>query len=309
MRILQYLLFAAAIWYLYREIGPHLTWDSLRFSGEVGYGLLLVLLLPLNSFLEVLKWHLLSRDFSGRGLGAAWRGVLIGQFYGLFTPNRIGDGAGRLHYLPSGMRSRGVFAFANGSIAQSLVTLTAGAGALLFADLWLRDSDQFWHNYLAWLPWLLYPGVLLLLLLYLEPGWLQVFRDRLPKSGFIGTRIQTLQTYTRRQHSIVLFLSLLRYAVFAFQFYFSLQLYGYTGSPEEAFFRIAVIYLISTLLPTAALAELGVRESVAVLLLPAAGMSATSAFAATLLVFVVNIGIPAVAGGILFTRLKKLHQA
>lgn len=309
MRILQYLLFAAAFWYLYREIGPHLTWDVLRFSGDVSYGVLLVLLLPLNQFLEVLKWHLLSRGFSGKGLGNAWRGVLIGQFYGLFTPNRVGDGAGRLHYLPSTMKSRGVFAFANGSIAQSLVTLSSGAAALLFADLWLRDSDQQWFTYLAWLPWLLYPGVLLLLLLYLEPGWLQVFRDRLPKSGFVGTRIQTLQTYSRRQHSIVLLLSILRYAVFAIQFYLSLHLFGYTGTTEEAFFRIAVIYLISTLLPTAALAELGVRESVAVLLLPAAGIAATGAFAATLLVFLVNIGIPAVAGGMLFTRLKKLHHA
>lgn len=308
-RIVRVVLFAIALAWLYIQIGDSFSWSNLKFKGEAHLLLYLMLLLPLNSLIEILKWHYLTTAFSGSGFAASIKGVLTGQFYALFTPNRIGDGAGRLHYLPKGMKSRGTFAFVNASIAQSLATLMAGAIALVFADAWLRSADLNWFNALSWIRWFLYPGTLLLLLLYIEPGWMQVFKDVLPQKGWLGKRVQTLQVYSRRQHAVVLALSVFRYAVFATQFYLALQLYGFAGMPHEAFLRIAIVYLFSTLIPTAALAEFGIRESMAVLVLPAAGMSPEAAFSATLVLYLVNICIPALAGGLLFIRMKKVFNA
>lgn len=307
--LLRVVVFLAALGWLWHSIGDSFRWSDLKFSGDTTLLVALLALLPVNTLLETLKWHVLTRAFSTHRFTASLKGVLIGSFYALFTPNRIGDGVGRFHSLPEGTKTRGTYAFLNGSIAQSLATLLFGGFALIFAQGWLRDSDLNWFVAVSWVQIPVYIGTLLLLLLYVEPGWMRVLRDALPNDGWLGTRVATLQHYTRRTNALILALSLLRYTVFAAQFFLALKLYGFEGEAIEAAARIAIIYLITTLIPTAALAEFGLRESMAVLILPAAGMRPEAAFSATLVLYLVNIGIPALAGGLLFTRLKKLHNA
>ncbi len=307
--VLRAIVFLAALGWLYYSIGDSFSLDDLRFTGELHWLLILVILMPLNSFLEILKWKLLTRKFAPSSLLQTTKGVLVGNFYTLFTPNRVGDGIGRMHYIPKGMKTRASYAFINGSIAQTIVTLSCGALALIFAPAWLRSADHDWFNALSWLRWPVYIGTLVLILLYVEPGWMRVFRDLLPEKGWLGKRVMTLQSYARRESALILILSGARYVIFAGQFLAAMHLYGYSGLPEEALARIAVIYLLTTLIPTAALAEFGLRESLAVLLLPAAGMRPEAAFSAAFLLYLVNIGIPALAGGLLFTRMKKLHNA
>lgn len=307
--LLRVVVFLAALGWLWHSIGDTFRLNDLRFTGDPTLLVLLLALLPVNSLIETLKWHVLTRPFSSHTFSASLKGVLIGSFYGLFTPNRVGDGAGRFHFIPAGMKTRGTYAFLNGSIAQSLATLLFGGLTLIFAQGWLRESDQSWFVAVSWIQLPVYIGTLLLLLLYVEPGWMRVLRDTLPQKGWFGQRVATLQHYTRRTNALILVLSIARYAVFATQFYLALKLYGFEGDPTEAGARIALIYLITTLIPTAALAEFGLRESMAILILPAAGIRPEAAFSATLVLYLVNIGIPAVAGGMLFTRLKKLHNA
>jgi uncharacterized membrane protein YbhN (UPF0104 family) len=135
-----------------------------------------------------------------------------------------------------------------------------------------------------------------------------MLRDSLPTSGWIGKRAATVQAYSRREHALLLFLSMLRYAVFATQYYLVLLWFGFTGDAFDAYARIAVIYIVTTLVPTVALAELGLRESMAVLMLPAAGISPEAAFSATFFLYLVNIATPAALGGLLFLQMKKLHN-
>lgn len=297
--------FVAALIWLWYSIGDSFTLNDLAFTGDLSWLVLLLALLPLNLFLEVLKWHLLTRSFGSRSPVAALRGVLLGNFYALITPNRIGDGIGRVLDLPPGSKTRGTYAFINSSIAQSLVTLSAGALALVFAPLWLVANADGWFESVAWLQWPIYIGTLVTLLLYLEPGWVRMLRSALPKTGWVGTRVQTLQTYPRRMHAAILVLSTFRYVVFAIQFYAALCLYGFDGAAEEILARIAVVYLFTMLIPTAALAEFGIRESMAVLILPVAGIRPEAAFSATLVLYLINICLPAFTGGVVFAQNKK----
>jgi len=82
--------------------------------------------------------------------------------------------------------------------------------------------------------------------------------------------------------------------------------FGFEGDTTELLIRIALVYLGSTIVPSFALAELGVRESLAVILLPAAGIDPAVAFIATLLVWIINILLPSIAGMVLFFRSRKL---
>lgn len=62
---------------------------------------------------------------------------------------------------------------------------------------------------------------------------------------------------------------------------------------------VPVIYLVSTLVPTVLLTELGVRGSAAVGFLVPLGGQAPQVLLATFLVWAVNLVLPAVAGSII----------
>lgn len=312
-RIFRYAVFLAALGWIYTQIGasfhlhdlyPNPSPNSPSFL--VGW---ILLLLPINVLLEVLKWHILSNKFAQPSFYHSIKGVLVGNFYTLFTPNRIGDGIGRMHFLPADNKTRGTYAFLSGSIAQSIATLSFGCLALLFSGLWLTTDDLSWFQPISFLKWIVFALTLLLLVLYIEPGWIRMLRASLPATGWIGRRASTLQAYSRREHAVILLLSVLRYAVFATQYFFVLLWFGYSGDAFDAFARIALIYLVTTLIPTVALAELGLRESMAVLMLPAAGISPEAAFSATFVLYLINIVTPAGLGAVVFLRMKKLHNA
>jgi len=311
-RIFRFAVFLAALGWLYTQIGDSFKVNDLQPKPALQappflFGWVL-LLLPVNLLLEVLKWHVLTSKFTEPRFAQSAKGVLLGNFYTLFTPNRIGDGIGRMHYLPANNKIRATYAFLNGSIAQSIATLSFGSLALVFSGLWITANDLIWFQPLAVLQWPVFALTLLILLLYIEPGWIRMLRDSLPTSGWIGKRAATLQAYSRREHALLLFLSMLRYAVFATQYYLVLLWFGFTGDAFDAYARIAVIYIVTTLVPTVALAELGLRESMAVLMLPAAGISPEAAFSATFFLYLVNIATPAALGGLLFLQMKKLHN-
>lgn len=295
-------------WFLYTKLSSGFNGELLFTFLAPEYLMYILLLFPLNIGLEAAKWHKLTRSFGNLSFGKSLSSVLLGNFYTLFTPNRIGDGAGRLHLLPPGNKTRATWAFINGSMAQFLCTILVGSLALAIVQQWIQPLDSSWWLYAQWVRWPVWIVTVILLLLYIEPGWVTLAIDNSKEDGWFGKRVRTLQHYSRRQNAGTLILSLLRYATFACQFYFALKLYGISGAPVEIFLRIGILYLGTTLIPTAALAEFGVRESFAILLFPAAGISEEGAFAATLLLWLINLLFPAILGGILFTRLQPSKQ-
>lgn len=264
--------------------------------------------MPVNWFLESIKWWYLCRGFAPMSLTQSYRSVMLGTFFTLFTPNRIGDGAGRISLLPPGNKSRGSWAFLNGSVAQTLATLLFGCIGLALIPAYLEPSDDIWWKVYAILRWPVWIGSTVILLLYVEPGWLRMAMEWTQPDSWIGKRIQTLQEYRRRQNGITLLISVVRYGVFATQFLLMLQLFGFAGEDFEAYLRIALIYLSTTLIPTVAAAELGLRESMAIMMLPAGGITESVVFTSTLLLWIINLLLPGMIGAVFFVNWKK-HRA
>ena len=299
----------AALGWLWHTLADTFETTDLHINGDPIWLFALIGLLPVNLGLEALKWQLLTRNFAPMRFATAAKAVVHGSFYALFTPNRLGDGIGRWRYLPPGNKTRGSFAFANGSIAQILATLIAGSIALLFIDTWIGGHENGFQTLLFYLGFGVYPLTLLLLVFYAEPGWMRILREWIPEKGFIGTRIHLMQHYSRTEQRATLLLSVLRYLVFTFQYIAALHLYGFDGDLGQAAARIAVIYLLTTTVPTAALAEFGIRESLAVLILPTLGMSPEAAFSATFVLWLVNLCTPALVGSIPLLKPKKTATA
>ena len=82
-----------------------------------------LILVPLNWFLESLKWKEVLSIIQVLSLGQAIKSVLIGLTSGFFTPNRVGEPVGRSMFLADGNKTKGVICSLICTLSQSFATL------------------------------------------------------------------------------------------------------------------------------------------------------------------------------------------
>ena len=106
-----------------------------RFSVQNSWLLLVFsfLLMPINWVLEASKWKILIQPIEQISLKRAIKIVSAAISYGIFTPNRIGELAGRVFWLNKANRMSGLFASIVGSYAQQLITIGMALIAFLLA--------------------------------------------------------------------------------------------------------------------------------------------------------------------------------
>ncbi|MEO8591497.1 MAG: lysylphosphatidylglycerol synthase domain-containing protein [Flavobacteriales bacterium] len=279
-------------------------------NGMVQWALLLTSALMLANWgVESYKWRWLMRPVERVGPWRALVATIAGTSVGFVTPNRTGEFLGRVLFLAPENRVRGGFATALGSIAQFVVTLVLGGLALLAMQLFHRPLP--WPS--GWIPAMLVSLTALVsigaLVLYLYPGLLRQLLLQLPFLKRMEKASAVLSAYARHELLVVLLLSLLRYAVFAGQFVLLLRAFGAGGTLFNTVLAIPVVYLISTLVPTMMLTELGVRGSVAVAMFAPLGGMEGDVLLATTVLWLINIVLPALVGsGILLVARIRTKQ-
>ena len=278
---------------------------ALPTDGGAVAGLLLVLLLVLvNWGLEALKWQRLMRRVEQVPFGRAYQATLAGTSIGLVTPNRTGEFIGRVLFLDPGHRVSASFATALGSIAQFVVTLVMGGLALVL--LAMRPDALPWPS--GWYSTALVSLTALVaagaLVLYLVPRLLRQLLLLIPVLARLERASAILDAYSARELWSVLGLSALRYAVFSGQFVLLCGLFNVGVEPYTAALVVPVVYLVSTLVPTVLLTELGVRGGAAVaFFLPLGGDEAPVLLATTVL-WLMNLVLPALVGAVLLVTAR-----
>jgi hypothetical protein len=270
------------------------SWHELAFP----FGLVVALMF-LNWGLEAAKWRWLMRPVQRLSMADAFKATIAGTSVALVTPNRTGEFIGRVLFLDPAQRVRGAFATALGSMAQFVITLVMGGSALLamlvlqvalpWPSGWMSDS-------LISLTALVAGGTLVL---YFHPG---LFRQLLLMVPFLKRSERAsavLNGFERHELLVVLLLSAARYLVFTAQFVLLLQVLHSGVSLQQAMLAVPVIYLVSTLIPTLLLTELGVRGSTAVALLAPLGGAVASVLLATFVLWLINLVMPAMAGSLI----------
>jgi hypothetical protein len=103
-------------------------------------------------------------------------------------------------------------------------------------------------------------------------------------------------------------LSALRYFIFAFQFYILLQLFFVHISLLYAMSTVFVIFWLMAVVPSIAIAEVGMRAQMSVLFLGAYSNNTFGIISASIILWFINLIIPALLGS-LFTLGTKLFSA
>lgn len=269
-----------------------------------------ILLMPFNWGLEVLKWKLLSAKVEVQTWTKSVYAILYGISLGMITPKRSGEFAGRVYWLQPGNRLPGLLLNTAGSLSQLFITLVAGAVAVTVMLPQLQLNFIHMAPKMASLSWFLRAGIFggitiggLVFLLPVIARTTQSNRNTI--RGKISGSLRVFSLLSPKDMFAQIGLSALRYSIFCIQFYLLLKLFGLQIPFFTAISLIAMIYLIMTLIPLSAIWELGVRGSVAVLVFGLYFTPSESTIfempvlAATTLLWAINLALPALAGGVL----------
>ena len=251
-------------------------------------------LMLVNWGLEAWKWQVLMKGILRLPFWKAFAAILTGVTVSTWLPNRIGEYVGRVLYLPAKVRLKAIFATVTGSIAQMVVTLMIGSfGGLYLLDQYMEPPVPFWLLIGA----VLVANVLLVLLLFnlrkvvlLVPKWKWLRQVR--------KALRVLHMYGWRTLNRVLLLSVLRYLVFSLQYYLLLLVFEVDVLLVPGMALVAVVFLVQSVVPSVALAELGVRGAVAVAVFQYVSENVPGILSASYSLWLINIIIPSVLGAI-----------
>ncbi len=265
-----------------------------------------LLLVPINWGLEARKWQVLVKPVESISFFNAFKAVLAGLAFSMNTPNRIGEYGGRVLYVHEGHRWKAFSLTIIGSLSQLIVTLSIGLGGLLFLLTNPLTASGIAH-YHIWIRVLLYGTLLVtcfVFLLYFRLGQIIKWVEKIPKARNFVQHITVIEDLPVTILLRTISLSFLRYLIFVFQYILLLQLFDVQIAIWHSFWLISVLYLILAITPTIALAEVGIRGQVSLLLFTLVNANMLGIVWAATAIWFINLVIPALAGSLLFLSLK-----
>lgn len=271
--------------------------------GPANWGMLLcvLLLMPVNLFLEAFKWKRLLKLEKQMPLWMSLRAVLTGMTIGLFTPSRLGEFAGRILYLQKRWRMTGFWATMLSSFGQFVIILCAG---LLLLPSWLAEKGYIGPNFSGWGTVLGFLLVLALVWFFLGSNRFSMLLQRLKVSAFWKRKLLLIRRYSKAELGEVLILSGLRFATYNVQLSMLWVVFDLQISFGAALLLSPLLFFFQSALPGFVLTDLGVRGSIALFMLAGYADSSWQLVLPGYLLWLLNVIFPALLGWLSLWFLK-----
>lgn len=303
--IVQYGILIFSIIFLGHKLSQVTHWEAIGEAiGNMGfvegvYISLVVCLMPLNWTLEVIKWQSIVSHSCPLSFKKAFLSVISGLHTGYITPNRVGEFAGRIAFLPAASRWTGaVLNIINGLTLNIIITSIGLIVSFYYFRIYQPNS-----NFIAFgVVFLFILSCTILSLVALAPFTKRHNRNNI-KFKWIGENgkrvIETLIRFKRQTIWRILLLSALRYTLFCVQYYLMLLFFGVKLSWIEGIIAIPTMYLLITYTPSFVFSEPIVRSGYAVLILGVFTENEIGIILTSVMVWVINFVIPLLLGGII----------
>ena len=265
-----------------------------------------------NWGVETRKWQILISHVQQFSFARAMKSVFAGCSVTMLTPNRIGEYGGRILYVEEPSRIKAISLSLVGSISQLLVTMVMGCIGLLYLryvshinSSTLAVLPEFWGDVLIYLS----IGLTgLLMLFYLRLGWLVRSMERVPSFQKVVNHIRVLDEFDNKQLIRILFLSLIRYLVFVFQYVLMLRVMQIEIPVWICFWLMTVFYLVMAVAPSIGFIELPVRISASWVIFKFYTTNELGIGTASLGIWLINLVIPAIMGSLLILSVKIVKE-
>lgn len=267
---------------------------------------LVILFVFVNWGMEARKWQILMKPLQPLSFITAFKSVLCGVTLSLNTPNRMGEYGGRILFVNEGNRLKAITLSIAGGMAQLIITMLMGCFGLLFLLIGKDVSSTLMGVSVFWIKIFLYGsviGTIVFIFFFFKLGLLIRLLEKLPYANRFSKYINILQTFEAKVLLRLLSISFFRYIVFVLQYIFMLQLLHVEQNMWTGFWIITVMFWILAIIPSFAIAELGIRGTVAKTLF-SYSLNTLGILTATFGIWFVNLFIPALIGSLLILGIK-----
>ena len=269
---------------------------------------MVIILAFINWGLEARKWQVLLHPLQRMNFLRAYRSVLSGLALSLNTPNRMGEYGGRILYVNEGSRIKAISLSIAGSISQLIITLLMGCGGLTYLLYFQEEHtgtvmglSMFWIKVLLFISSLISA---LLILFFFRLSWLTRLVEKIPAAEKFAGYISVLEEFTAKLLLRLLSLSFFRYLVFVIQYILLLQVLHVEIVWIDCFWVITILFLVLAIVPSFAIADLGIRGKFSTELLSVYSANTVGILGTTFGIWLINLFIPALAGSILILGIK-----
>jgi hypothetical protein len=267
-----------------------------------------VALMIVNWSIEAYKWKIAVKKIQEVEFFKAFRAVLSGVSFSVSTPNRVGEYLGRVLYMDAGNKLKSISITIVGSISQLIITLLMGGIGLIVLQSKIEEVHLISP---IWLEVIIYGVIAVLVILtlfYYRLSWIIKWVDRLPGSRRFAYLVNALEDFDATLLTRLLSLSLLRFIVFIVQYYLLFRLFDVQVLWWQGFWSVSVSFLVMAVIPTFAIAELGLRGRIGLILTGLFSSNKAGIIFATAGIWLINLIIPAIAGSLLILSIKKIYK-
>lgn len=300
---------------LYQQIRhqPHLH-ESLSLirqapsSSDAWKFWLVILLALVNWGIEARKWQVLLKPLQKIHFLRAYRSVLSGLALSLNTPNRMGEYGGRILYVKDGSRLKAISLSVAGSISQLIITLVFGCGGLIYLLFFHKlNSGSVMGLSVYWIEVLLFISgfsTAFLILFFFRLSWIIRLLEKIPSSKKFIEYFNVLEDFSAKLLLRLLSLSIFRYLVFVLQYILLLQVLHVEIFWFDCFWIISILFLVLAIVPSFAIADLGIRGKFSTGLLNLYSANTVGILGTTFGIWFINLFIPALAGSIMILGIR-----
>lgn len=287
--LLKLLIVGGAFYFIYDRLtsDEQLNWTQVKTllanKATAGSISLLLTLSFLNRYLEILKWQNLVKVIRPISVGESTKQVLGALTLALFTPNGIGEYAGKALFFEKEKTKKIVFLNLICNGIQMLLTVVFGIFGLLYFNAVFNVITP--------------ERVLFLFSVFIA---LLVFCFFLKKINIKGYSIEKflhkINGIPKKIHRKNIVLAILRYVVFSHQYYFLFLLLDVELPYLLLMATITSVYFLASSLPSFQFLDFAVKGSVAVAFFGLLGISDWIVVLISTLMWFLNTVLPVVIG-------------
>lgn len=287
--LIKVLIVGGAFYFIYNQLANNdkLDWEKFSNLFKKNQSLLgisfIVLLSVLNRFFEILKWQNLVSNLQIISLKEATKQVLGALTAGLFTPNGLGEYAGKAMFFEKSKTKKIVFLNLICNGIQMILSIVFGIFGLLYFN-----SN---YNIITSKSVLILFGICLLLF-----GILFVSKKINIKGYSIEKLIHKINEIPKSIHTKNIFLAVCRYVVFSHQYYFLFLAFDVDLPYFTMMATIASVYFLASSLPTFQFLDFAVKGSIAVYFFGILGVNEWIVVFISTLMWFLNVVLPVTIG-------------
>lgn len=289
--LIKLLIVTAAFYFIYDQLAHNdkLDWSKFQNLVKAKFSILGILFLlsfsVANRFLEILKWQNLVSVLKPISLGESTKQVLGALTAGIFTPNGLGEYAGKALYFEKTKTKKIIFLNLICNGIQMILTIIFGSIGLLILGYW---------------QWAL--GILIVSCVFLLASFLS--KTIKIKGYSIEKLIDKINEIPKKIHRKNTFLALCRYLVFSHQYYFLFLAFDVDLPYLTMMATIATVYFLASSLPSFQFLDFAIKGSVAVFFFGKLGVNEWIVIFISTVMWFLNVVLPVVIGSYYVLKFK-----